>query len=250
MGVAKSLRRSLGDSQTVSLHGGKAGQAGRQTKVCRGKIAEAVNPAVIHCEDGFQGNIVEIRPEFCTVAADRPGEVVGKLVALFRPLYVGVGFATYISEARDVYSYIASARCGGVVKVGKAAPGILKAKLIDAIVADGPRILKHAGDITIGLLRSSRICILPEHLVFAVDLDSGYGAGTHICAQRDAIVVTDVVIQAQRIETRAFKNREVSGLRVERLKSRWKPIAEQVRGREIRGINVAGGKKLLQRIAV
>jgi len=50
---------------------------------------------------------------------------------------------------------------------------------------------------------------LPKDLVFAIDLDSSHRARTHIRAQSEAIVIGQVVVETERVETRSFEHREI-----------------------------------------
>ena len=151
------------------------------------------------------------------MAADGPGKVVGELVALFHALNVGVRLAPEICEAGNVDGRVGASWNLRVVEVRKSAARILEAEFIHLVVADGPGVLRRSRHIAIGLLRCARVCVLPGGLVLAADFDSGDRAGAHVRAQRQAVVAVDVVIDTQRIKTGAFKYREVSGLRGQRL---------------------------------
>src|SRR5205807_891409 len=143
--------------------------------------------------------IVDVPAELHIVAADRPGKVVAELVALFDALNVGVRLAPKISESRNVYRRVRTAGNLRIVKVRKAAAGILKAEFIDLVVADCPRVLKCASYVAVGLLRSARVSVLPEGLVLAADLDAGDGAWANVASERQAMVRAQVVIKAERV---------------------------------------------------
>ena len=113
---------------------------------------------------------------------DRPGEVVRELVALFRPLNVGVGFASEIRDARDIDGRKGAARNFRVVEVGQATAGILEAKLVDLVVAGRPGVLHGPGHVAVRLLRCARISVLPERLILAAHLDTGDRARTYVRA--------------------------------------------------------------------
>src|SRR5207245_6726967 len=87
-----------------------------------------------------------------------------------------------------------------------------------------------SGDIAITLLRSPGERVLPEGLVLAIHFDTGHGAGTNVGPQRHPVIDVEVVIKAQRIETRSLGDREVSHLSRERLERRRQAVAECVAG--------------------
>src|ERR1700751_230351 len=151
------------------------------------------------------------------MAANGPREVICELVSLFRPLNVGIRLATDIRISSDVYSRSRACRDLRIVAIGESATSVLEAKLVDLVVAYGPGILKHAGDIAIGLFRSAGVRVLPERLIFAAHFDTGNGTGAHVAAERQAMIRAEVVVEAQRIQTRTFKDREIPLLRLQRL---------------------------------
>ena len=84
------------------------------------------------------------------MASNRPGEIVGELIALLRPLDIGVGFAADKTEARDVGGHVGAA--GRVrIEILQAAARVLEAEFVHLVVADGHRVLHHAGHVAIGL---------------------------------------------------------------------------------------------------
>src|ERR1700680_3761677 len=212
-GTAETLNKIGGDARTVSLHcieDRKRGWEGSDG-------AEVIHAAIVHGEGGADRKIIEISPELRVVATDAPGKIVGELIALFDPLYVGVRLATEECEAGDVHGRVSSSRNRGVVEVRKPAAGVLKAKFVHLVVADRPAVLRHSRNVSINLLRGPRISVLPEWLVFAADFNARDRAGATIGAQHKAIVGADVVIKTQRIKTGALKNGKVSFLRCQSL---------------------------------
>jgi hypothetical protein len=62
------------------------------------------------------------------------------------------------------------------------------------------------------LLGGAGVGILPEGLVLSAALDSSDRAGADIGAQHEAVIVAQVVIEAQRVEARTLKDRKISHL--------------------------------------
>ena len=178
---------------------------------------EVVHPSVVNCESGSNRKVVEVSTELGVMSANGPGEVVSKLVTLFDPLNIRIGLASEESEAGNVHSGVGSSRNGRVVEVRKTAAGVLKPKLIYPIVSDSPSVLRGSGHVAIGLLRSTRISILPKGLVLAADLNAGHRTRAYIGAEHESVVIAQVVVDAQRVETRALKHWEVSNLRCQGL---------------------------------
>ncbi len=118
----------------------------------------------------------------------------------------------------DVDGGVISGGDGPVVEVRQTPAGILETKLIHLVIADRPCVLKNAGCVAVGLLRGAGICVLTDGLALAVDFNSVHRAGADIPAQREAVVVGEVMVQAQRIQAGALKDREIPALRTEILK--------------------------------
>ena len=162
-----------------------------------GNIAEVIHAAVVHSERGRERQIVEVDSELGVVAADGPGKIVGELIAIFDTLDERVRLVPGVSIANDVDGWVISGGDGLVVEIRQTPAGILETKFIHLAIADGPGVLKNAGYVTVGLLRSTRLGVLTEGLVLAVDFDAGHRAGADIGAKRQAVVVGKVVVQAQ-----------------------------------------------------
>src|ERR1700690_3098528 len=116
--------------------------------------------------------------------ADGPGQVVTELVAPLGALNVGIRLASEIGEARNVDRRTRPCRNRRVVEVGQSAAGVLEAEVVHFVVADDPGLLSNGGEVAVGLLRGTRVRVLPEGLVFAADFDSCNCTGTDVRAQR------------------------------------------------------------------
>ena len=154
------MNEIAGQASSVSLHRRKirersARNRGSEAQRRGAKTAKVVHSPVIHGENCGQRKIIHVSAKFHVVAADGPGEIVRKLIALLDSLNVGVRLATKIGETRNVYSRVGASGNLGVVEVGESAPRILKAEFIDFVIADAPRVLKYAGDVAISLLRGA-----------------------------------------------------------------------------------------------
>ncbi len=211
--TAQPLDEVSGQTGAVSLHAIESGKRLRKGA----DRAEIVYSAVVHREYRSQRQIIEVHAEFRVVAPQGPGKIIGELIALFHALNVGVRLAAEVSEARNVDGRIRPARNLRVVVVRESAPRILEGEFIHLVVADGPGVFGDPGHIAIGRLRGARKCVLSEGLILAAALDSSDRAGTDVGAQRQAVVVVDVVVEPQRIQTGAFKNREIPRLCSQRL---------------------------------
>ncbi len=97
--------------------------------------------------------------------ADIPGEIVGELIAPLCALDVGVRLAAKVCKSCDVNRRVRAAGNIRVVEVREASSRILKAEFVDLVVADRPGVLRGAGDIAKGLLRSPRVGVLSEGLI-------------------------------------------------------------------------------------
>src|ERR1700686_3241876 len=137
--------------------------------------------------------------------AGRPGEVVGELIPLFDALNVGVRLAPEVREAGNIDGRIRAAGNGCVVKIRESSAGILKAELVDFVVAQGPRVLDGPGNVAESLLRRSRVGVLSEWLILAADFNSRLGARTDVHAQHKTVAGAHVVVDAQRILARPIE---------------------------------------------
>ena len=108
-GTADALNEISGKPCAIGLYGGEIGkirQAGRawvdEAEARSAKSSEIVDAAVVHGERRGDRKVVHVGAELHVVAADRPGKVVGELVALLDALNVGVGFTPDVGDAGDV----------------------------------------------------------------------------------------------------------------------------------------------------
>ena len=221
-GIADALDEVRRDAEPVCLHGGEARnrEVGRegvsQRTVDRGgeglggrERADIEHAAVVHRKRGLEREIVEIRAELGVVPSDAPGKVVAELVALLGALDGRVGLTAEIGEAGDIYRRVGAGRYLGVVEIIQAAAGVLEAELIHLAVAEGPSVLHNARRVTVALSRSARIGVLTEGLVLSAAFDAGDRAWAGIEAQREAVIVVYVMVDAKRVEAGAFEDREV-----------------------------------------
>ena len=169
--------------------------------------------------------------------SDRPGEIVGELITLFDPLDIGIRLAADKSEAGNVRSHVGTARRVGI-KILQAATGVLEAKFVDLVGADGHSLLHHAGHVAIGLLGSARKCVLPVRLVLSIHLNAGHRAGTYVGAKHQPVIAVDVVIQAEGVKAGAFENRIVSSLRHQAQEIARQSITQNVGGGRICRIDI------------
>ena len=212
-GTADALDEVLRETRAVSLHGVQVGEGCR---IC-GNAAEVVHPAIIHREGSLEREIVEVASELGVVASDAPGKIVRELVAFLGALDVGVGLASEITVTGNVDGRVGAVWDLGVVEIIQTAAGVLEAEFIHFAAAESPGVLHHAGHITVALSRSARVGVLTEGLVLSAAFDAGDRARAGIDAQHEAVIVVYVVVDAQRVQAGAFKYREVSGLRSQRL---------------------------------
>src|SRR6185369_15595879 len=85
--------------------------------------------------------------------------------------------------------------------------------------------------------------ILPESLIFSVDLDARHCAGADVASKHNVIAVRQIVVEPQRVQAGPFEHGKISALRIQSQKRGWQAIAGEVSGG--RG-KVAGARKLLQ----
>ena len=201
--AANALYDIRWDSQAIRLHRRKV----RQWKIRN--IAEVVHAPVVHRKGCGEGQVIEVDPEFRVMAPNRPGKIIGELVAPFRALNERIGLMAQIRVPDDIHRWTIARIDLLVEKVGQAPARVLETKLIDFVVADRPGVLKEAGHIAVRLLRGPRIRILSEWLVLPIDLNTRHCARADIRPQRYPIAIAQVVIQTQRIEAGAFENRKV-----------------------------------------
>src|ERR1700719_41581 len=216
-GTAETLDEIPRHAKPISLHGTEDGEW-RSKKVL---VAEIIYSAIIHSERRLKREIVEVASELGVVPSQCPGEVVGKLIAFFYALNVGIRLASEISVARNVNRRVGAAGNGRIVEIRQSAPGKLETKFIHLVIAQRPSVLRNTRNVTIRLLRSARVGVLTEGLVLSAHFDAGHGAGTDIATHCQSVAVADVMVDAQRIEAGAFKDREVPLLRSKGLERRW-----------------------------
>src|ERR1700751_2377699 len=94
---------------------------GARQSIAGRQAAESIDTAVVHGEDGIDGQIVDIDSELRVVAPDGPREVVRELIALFGALDIGIGLTSGVGVARNVDSRSRASGVFRVVEIGKAA---------------------------------------------------------------------------------------------------------------------------------
>src|SRR5208337_580723 len=193
-------------------------EGGREAEGSYGEAGKVVHTAVIHSEGCVDRNVVEVASELHVVPADGPGKIVFELISLLDALNVGVRLATEIGVTGDIHGWIGAAWDLGVVEIYQTSASVLKEEVIHFAAAEGPGILHDAGHIAVGLLRSSGVGVLTERLILAIDFYPGNRARADIGAQREAVVVAHVVVDAKRVQAGALEDGKVADLRIEILK--------------------------------
>ena len=122
-----------------------------------------------------------------------------------------------IGEAGDVHGWVEASRCVGVEKIREASTRILEPKLIDLVITQGPGVLRSDGKVSIGLPGSAGVSVLTKWLILAADFNAGNCAGADIAAQHDPVIVVQVVVETERVQTRALEHWKVPPLRGQRL---------------------------------
>ena len=129
----------------------------------------------------------------------RPGKIVSQLVALFGAPHKGERLASKKSEAGNVNRHVAASR-GARESVKQPAARILKAKFIDLVRSQRPLVLAGDTPIMIILGRCTRERILSEVLrTLRLHLDSGLITWAETAPERDSVVASEIMVQAQRV---------------------------------------------------
>src|SRR5580704_8522911 len=217
MRIPDSLNEIAGKACAISLHSRKIGKRvvrnwRDKAQTGRTERTEVIDSAVVHSKCCRGRNVIEVHAKLRVVSAHGPGEIVDHLIALLGALNVGVRLAAEIGKTRNVYRRVRAAWDGRVIEVRQTPARVLDPELVHLVIADGPGVLQHAGNVAVGLFGSTGIRVQPYGLVLAADLDAGDRAGARIDPQHQAIVGVDIVIDTQGIETRPLKYREVPRL--------------------------------------
>src|SRR5208283_527242 len=142
----------------------------------------------------------------------------GELVASLGGRRVGERLASEITVTGNVDGHVGARRNPGVVVIIQAPASILEADFIYFAGAERPGVLHNARHVTVALLRSTRVGVLTEGLILSAAFDAGDRARAGIDAEREAVIVADVVVEAKSVEAGAFEYREIAFLRIEILK--------------------------------
>jgi hypothetical protein len=130
---------------------------------------------------------------------------------LFGPADVTVRLPADESEPRDVHPNVAAPWVGRIV-VKQPAARILETEFVDLGWADCPEILRRNSGVPESLLRRPRVRVLSEILrrSLRIHLDARRCARAGAATQGELVRIIEMVIQAQRINTRSFEYGEVA----------------------------------------
>src|SRR5437773_2255826 len=221
MRIANALNKVRGNPGSIRLYGAQARKRSRELQVGGGDAAEVIDAAKIHGEICRDRQEISVAAEFEAVASNRPGEIVGDLITLFRAPHKRKWLAAKKCKSGDVYGDVPAARSTRK-SIQKSAACIVETEFVDLVVADCPLVLSGQGPVVKILIGGAGERVLSEVLrALCLDFNSSLVAGADAATQHDAVVAGEIMINPQRVKIGALGHGKVSNEAIQRHKGLW-----------------------------